>query len=64
MNEALSTKKNEEGDTFFLTVVHDVTHKGFVVVPHGTRAVGELVWKTGKGAFGKAGKMDIEIKYL
>jgi len=60
----LSTKKNEEGDTFFLTVVHDVTYKGFVIVPHGTRAVGELVWKTGKGAFGKSGKMDIEIKYL
>lgn len=64
LNEELSTKKNEEGDTFFLTVVHDVTHKGFVVVPNGTRAVGELVWKTGKGAFGKSGKMDIEIKYL
>jgi hypothetical protein len=23
-----------------------------------------MVWKTGKGAFGKSGKMDIEIKYL
>jgi hypothetical protein len=64
MNEEISTKKNNEGDTFYLTVVHDVIHKGFVVIPNGTRAVGELVWKTGKGAFGKSGKMDIEIKYL
>lgn len=64
MNEELSTKKNGEGDTFYLTVVHDVVHKGFVVIPNGTRAVGELVWKTGKGAFGKSGKMDVEIKYL
>ena len=64
MNEELTTKKNEEGDTFYLTVVHDVVHKGFVVIPNGTRAVGELVWRTGKGAFGKSGKMDIEIKYL
>lgn len=64
MNDEISTKKNDEGDTFYLTVVHDVVHKGFVVVPNGTRAVGELVWKTGKGAFGKSGKMDIEIKYL
>ena len=64
MNDEISTKKNDEGDTFYLTVVHDVVHKGFVIVPSGTRAVGELVWKTGKGAFGKSGKMDIEIKYL
>lgn len=64
MNEELSTKKNEEGDTFYLTVVHDVLLDGFVVIPKGARATGELTWKTGKGAFGKSGKMDIEIKYV
>lgn len=64
MNEELSTKKNEEGDTFYLTVVHDVLLDGFVVIPKGARATGELTWKTGKGAFGKSGKMDVEIKYV
>jgi hypothetical protein len=64
MNEELTTKKNEEGETFFLTVVHDVLLDGFVIVPKGARAIGEITWRTGKGAFGKSGKMDIEVKHV
>ncbi|WP_432769672.1 MAG: hypothetical protein HEQ22_02705 [Sphingopyxis sp.] len=64
VNEELSTKKNEEGDTFYLTVVHNVVQDGFVVIPKGARATGEVTWKTGKGAFGKSGKMEIEMRYV
>ncbi|WP_077148738.1 hypothetical protein, partial [Sphingopyxis sp. KK2] len=64
MNEELTTKKNEEGDTFYMTVVHNVTHDGFVVIPKGSRATGEITWRTGKGAFGKSGKMEIELRYV
>lgn len=64
MNEEISTKQNDEGDTFYLTLVHDVLLNGFVVIPRGARATGEVKWKTGKGAFGKSGKLEIEIKYL
>lgn len=64
MNEELTTKKNEEGDTFYMTVVHNVTHDGFVVIPKGARATGEITWRTGKGAFGKSGKMEIELRYV
>lgn len=28
------------------------------------RGVGEVTWKTGKGAFGKSGKMEIELRYV
>lgn len=64
MNEELSTKRNEEGDTFHMSVVHNVVQDGFVVIPKGARATGEITWRTGKGAFGKSGKMDIELRYI
>lgn len=64
MNEELSTKKNEEGDTFYMTVVHDVVQDGYIVIPKGARATGEITWRTGKGAFGKSGKMEIELRYI
>lgn len=61
MNEELSTRRNEEGDTFYMSVVGDVVHNGYVIIPAGTRAVGTITWLTGRGAFGKSGKMEISI---
>ena len=52
MNDELSSKRAEEGDSFSLSVVHDVVLGDHVVIPKGSRAVGEVTWKTGKGAFG------------
>lgn len=64
VNEDVSSKRVEVGDKFRLTVVHDVMSGSHVVIPRGTGAVGEVVWKTGKGAFGKSGKMEIELRYI
>ena len=66
MNEDLSTKggKIEVGTKFRLSLVQDVTLNGFVVIPRGTGAVGEVTWKTGKGMFGKSGKMEIDLRHL
>lgn len=64
MNEELTSKRVEEGHKFALTVTHDVTLQGFVVIPRGTPAFGEVVWRTGKGAFGKSGKMEVELRYI
>ena len=64
MNEELSTKRNEEGDMFSMTVAQDVRLGQYVVIPAGTRAIGEITWITGKGMFGKSGKMDIEMRYI
>jgi hypothetical protein len=63
-NDALTSKNAQEGDSFSLSVAHDVMLSGYVVIPRGTRAVGEITWRTGKGMFGKSGKMDIELRYI
>ena len=66
MNQDVTTKGKRwnEGDTFNLTVVHDVVYDGYVVIPKGSRAVGQITWLTDKGMFGKSGKMDIELNYI
>lgn len=66
MNEDLTTKggKIDVGYKFGLSVTHDVMLGEYVVIPKGTPAVGEVTWRTGKGAFGKSGKMEIELRYI
>lgn len=65
-NQEVTTKGKRwaAGDTFDLSVVHDVMLDGYVVIPRGSRAVGEITWMTDKGMFGKSGKMDIELRYI
>jgi glucose/arabinose dehydrogenase len=64
MNDELTTKGIDEGHKFRLTLVRDVMVGDMVVIPKGTPAVGEVTWKTGKGAFGKSGKMEIALRYV
>ncbi|RJY08635.1 hypothetical protein [Aurantiacibacter aquimixticola] len=65
MNQDVTTRGNSwnEGDTFNLTVSHDVMLGDYVVIPEGSRAVGRITWLTSRGMFGKSGKMDIELEY-
>lgn len=64
MNEELTTKKNREGDTFYMSVTNDVLVDGYVAIPRGARAIGTITWMTKKGAFGKSGKMDVSINAI
>jgi hypothetical protein len=66
MNSDLTSKggRIDEGHMFDLTVSQDVKHGENVVIPKGSPAKGEVVWLTGKGAFGKSGKMEIELRYI
>lgn len=66
MNQTVTTKGRtwSEGDTFSLTVTHNVFHDGYVIIPEGSRAIGRITWLTNKGAFGKSGKMDIDLEYV
>ncbi len=64
MNDEITSKKNREGDTFYLSVTNDVWVDGYVAIPRGSRAVGKITWMTKKGAFGKSGKMDISINAI
>jgi hypothetical protein len=60
----VSSKSHRLGDNFSLTVAQDVKANGVVVIPRGTRAVGQVTRRTGKGSFGKSGKMDFTFRYL
>jgi hypothetical protein len=64
MNETVSSKSHRLGEKFSLTVAQDVKANGMTVIPRGTRAVAQITRRTGKGGFGKAGKMDFTFRYL
>lgn len=66
MSQEVTTKGKtwDEGDTFKLSVVKDVMLGDYVVIPEGSPAFGRITWLTSKGAFGKSGKMDIELEYV
>ena len=64
LNEALTSEDKRLGDNFSLTVSQDVKANGSVVIPHGTRAVGQIVYRKGKGGFGKSGKLELAFRYV
>lgn len=59
-----NSKKLREGHTIPMHTVFDVMHNGVVVIPKGTRGMGTVTWRTGKGAFGKSAKMEITFNEL
>lgn len=66
MTQTVTTQGDswEEGDQFSLIVSEDVLLDGQVVIPKGTLAVGHVRWATGRGAFGKSGKIEVAIDHL
>ncbi len=64
LNESVSSKTHRLGDKFSLTLAQDVKVEGRTLIPQGTRAVGQVTTRTGRGSFGKSGKMDIMFRYL
>lgn len=64
MNETVSSKSHRLGEKFSLTVAQDVQVDGMTVIPRGTRGVAQITRRTGKGGFGKSGKLDFTFRYL
>jgi hypothetical protein len=64
LNEALSSSNVRAGRRFEVSVARDVVVGNAVVIPRGTPGVGEVTWRTGRGAFGKSGKMEIAVTAL
>ena len=64
VSQEINSTQNRVGDTFPLTVAQDVRVGDTIVIPRGTRGVGEITWRTGRGAFGKSGKMEFSIRHL
>jgi hypothetical protein len=62
--QEVNSSKNHEGDPVPLTVLNDVKIGDTIVIPRGTPATGEVTWRTGKGAFGKSGKLEFVLRYI
>jgi hypothetical protein len=61
LDTTLTTKTAKVGDQFSLIVTQDVDLNGRVVVPHGSKGEGHVIWRTGNGGYGKSGKLEIEF---
>lgn len=62
LDQEVSSKRTKVGDAFDVSVARDVWVGGQLAIPRGARGRGIVVWKTGKGAFGKSGKLEIELR--
>lgn len=60
-NAEVNTKTVKVGDKFAMSTTRDVLLGNYIVIPRGTRGTGQISMRTGKGAFGKSGKMEFEI---
>lgn len=64
VTQEVNSSTHKEGDTFPLAVLNDVAIGNTVVIPRGTSASGEVTWRTGKGAFGKSGKLEFSLRSI
>ena len=66
LTDELTSKgnQNKEGDTFRLVVAYDVKVQGRTVIPSGTIATGEITKRSGKGVFGKSGKLEVQMRNI
>lgn len=60
-NAEVNSKSIKQGGKFEMSVSRDVILGDYVVIPRGTRAIGQISYRTGKGAFGKSAKMEFEV---
>lgn len=67
--EMLQTVTSEDGawkkgDEFSLAVAEDVCLDQYMIIPKGTQATGRIRRVSGRGVFGKSGKIEVEIDRL
>lgn len=60
----LNSKRNKVGERFDMEVQESVQLDGQTVIPAGTRAVGEITHRKGKGMWGKSGKLEFRPLYV
>ena len=64
LNEEVASDRARVGQLVPVSVARDVVVDGMVVIPRGTAGFGEVTGRTGKGAFGKSGKVDLELRSI
>jgi hypothetical protein len=62
LDEEIASDRARVGQTVAVSVARDVIVDGVVLIPRGAPGVGAVTFRTGKGAFGKSGKLDIELR--
>ncbi|RMB54026.1 hypothetical protein C8J44_1640 [Sphingomonas sp. PP-CE-3A-406] len=62
LDEEIGSDRARVGQPVAVSVARDVIVDGLVVIPRGTAGTGAVTYRTGKGAFGKSGKVDIELR--
>lgn len=62
--DEVSSKTHGQGDRFALKVRDDVSVAGYIVIPRGAGAVGEVVRHTAKGGFGRAGELEVQLLHV
>lgn len=62
--EEVNSSTHKEGESFKLTVLNDVSIGQTIVIPRGTPATAAITWRTGKGAFGKSGKIEFSLSSI
>lgn len=64
LDQEVSSKDARVGQQFGVTVSRDIVTAAGAIIPRGTHGVGEVTYRTGKGAYGKSGKMEIQLRSL
>lgn len=64
VTDQLSSSALRVGSKINLAVVNDVKVGDAVVIPAGAHAEAEISWRTGRGAFGKSGKIEFNLTRL
>jgi hypothetical protein len=59
----VSSKKSVKGDLLYLKVATPVTVDGMVALPADTVVVAQLTRAEQRGAFGRSGKLDVQLLY-
>ncbi|AJA07903.1 Putative secreted protein [Sphingopyxis fribergensis] len=61
--DAISTRKNVKGDLIYLKVAAPVIVDGATAIPADTVVVAQLTRAEKRGAFGRSGKLDVQLLY-
>ncbi|MGA1798647.1 hypothetical protein VH567_07685 [Sphingomonas sp. 4RDLI-65] len=64
LNEEVGSDRARLGQMVPVSVARDVVVDGAILIPRGTAGTGEVVYRSGKGAFGKSGKVDVELRSI
>ncbi|HWV61870.1 MAG TPA: hypothetical protein VN034_14500, partial [Sphingopyxis sp.] len=59
----ISSKKSAKGDLLYLKVAESLTIEGATALPAGTVVVAQLTRAEQSGAFGRSGKLDVQLLY-